>query len=545
MALKNSRSQCGECGSSDGWAEREEGGGYCFSCEHTVAGSGGTYTPQPQESPFLKVTDNTMITTVDIRPLGSRRIDKKTCEKYGYGFGEHKGKEVAVGSHENEAGEVVAQQIRSTKADGSKQFLIAGDASKMRLWGITKVRPNGRMLIITEGYEDCMAVSQVFGNKYPVVSLPRGTTSAKAAIKQDLKWISGFEKVVLCFDEDPAGKKAITSVRHLFKPGTLFVARLPLNDPCEMLKAHRSDELYRAIWDAPQWTPSSLLHGEDLWADAAKTDDEEKVGPYPWEGLNNKTAGMRYSEITMWCAGSGIGKTTFTNEVAGHLLSEEHNVCVIGLESKPRRTVRALATVHATLPMATDFDESMVPALEAAAKDWGDRLWVFDGWGYNDVDALMNLIRWAAKGLDCRTVILDHVSIIVSGMDTDDERRSIDTLMTALRSMVEEAGINLQLVSHLKRPSGKGHEDGGEVSLSQLRGSASLAQLSDMVIGLERNQQDMEEDAKNTTCIKVLKNRYNGRTGRACYVRYSEETGRLSEFTPDETDNNPEDSDFS
>ena len=45
------------------------------------------------------------------------------------------------------------------------------------------------------------------------------------------------------------------------------------------------------------------------------------------------------------------------------------------------------------------------------------------------------------------------------------------------------------MVSHLKRPDGKGHEEGAVSSLSQLRGSASIAQLSDMVIGLERNGQ--------------------------------------------------------
>ena len=55
--------------------------------------------------------------------------------------------------------------------------------------------------------------------------------------------------------------------------------------------------------------------------------------------------------------------------------------------------------------------------------------------------------------------------------------------------LVQETGITLFMVSHLKRPDGKGHEEGAASSLSQLRGSASIAQLSDMVIGLERNGQ--------------------------------------------------------
>jgi twinkle protein len=83
------------------------------------------------------------------------------------------------------------------------------------------------------------------------------------------------------------------------------------------------------------------------------------------------------------------------------------------------------------------------------------------------------------------------------------------------------------LVSHLKRPDGKGHEEGAPTSLSQLRGSAAIAQLSDIVMGMERNQQDPE--SKNISNIRVLKNRFTGETGLATTLKYDKETGRLSE----------------
>ena len=59
-----------------------------------------------------------------------------------------------------------------------------------------------------------------------------------------------------------------------------------------------------------------------------------------------------------------------------------------------------------------------------------------------------------AKSLDCKWIFLDHLSILVSGQDDGDERKSIDVLMTKLRSLVEETGVGLLLVSHLRRPSG-------------------------------------------------------------------------------------------
>jgi len=95
--------------------------------------------------------------------------------------------------------------------------------------------------------------------------------------------------------------------------------------------------------------------------------------------------------------------------------------------------------------------------------------------------------------------------------------------------MVQETGIGLIVVSHLKRPDGKGHEEGAVTSLAQLRGSGSIAQLSDMVIGLERNGQHEDPIERNTTHVRVLKNRFCGITGQACSLLYNHNTGRMIE----------------
>jgi twinkle protein len=101
---------------------------------------------------------------------------------------------------------------------------------------------------------------------------------------------------------------------------------------------------------------------------------------------------------------------------------------------------------------------------------------------------------------------------------------------------VQELGVGLFLVSHLKRTQGKAHEDGGQISLSELRGSQAIAQLSDMVIGLERDQQDDNPERRNTTTVRVLKNRYSGLTGACCYLKYDNFTGRMSETSKPKED---------
>ena len=158
------------------------------------------------------------------------------------------------------------------------------------------------------------------------------------------------------------------------------------------------------------------------------------------------------------------------------------------------------------------------------------RFFAFDHFGSISNDEILSKIRYMAKGLGCKWVILDHLSILVSGQEETDERKSIDILMTKLRSLVEGTNIGLLLVSHLRRPSGdRGHEDGRDVSLSHLRGSASIAHLSDSVIALERNQQAADEVEANTTVLRILKNRYTGDTGVCCHLFYDKETGRMTE----------------
>ena len=127
-------------------------------------------------------------------------------------------------------------------------------------------------------------------------------------------------------------------------------------------------------------------------------------------------------------------------------------------------------------------------------------------------------------------VIIDHLHMLVSATSEGDERRAIDNIMTRLRSLVEETGAGIILVSHLRRVSGdRGHENGVVVSLSHLRGSNSIAQLSDCVIALERNQQAEDDLESRTTKLRILKSRYTGDVGLATSLIYNPKTGRMSE----------------
>ena len=66
---------------------------------------------------------------------------------------------------------------------------------------------------------------------------------------------------------------------------------------------------------------------------------------------------------------------------------------------------------------------------------------------------------------------------------------------------------------HLNNNTQTPFENGGDITINNLRGSGGIKQLSDSIIALSRNQQAETEQERNTTKVSVLKNRYTGETG--------------------------------
>jgi twinkle protein len=258
---------------------------------------------------------------------------------------------------------------------------------------------------------------------------------------------------------------------------------------------------------------------------------------------------MRRGELVTITAGSGVGKTQICREIAYHLLNEGQTIGYIALEENTKRTALGLMGLDVNIPLHIDKEGVSHAVLKSAfANTVGSgRVYLYDHFGSLATDNLLNKVRYLAKGCDVGWIILDHLSIVVSGVDDGDERKAIDVIMTKLRSLCEETGIGLILVSHLKKPSGdKGWEDGLQISLNSLRGSAGIAQLSDICIGVERNQQG---DNPDVSLIRVLKNRFTGETGIATHLHYNRETGRMTEVADpnafqDETQNELVEQDF-
>ena len=519
MSYKATHQPCPKCNSSDAYSVSDNGWGHCFSCNTNIKEEEGAeveYTPKKA----IKMTQ-----TVDIRAIHDRKLLLETAKFYKVGF------DMSDNLHFPLSGGK-ASKVRL--AGEEKKFRIEGNfADAKLLFGQELFPEGGKRIVVTEGELDAMSLYQMLG-KYnvPVISVRNGAQSALKDVKENYKYLDTFEEVVFWFDKDEAGEKAVEECALVFSHKAKVVKGLEgYKDANDYLVANASAKAMKCFWDAQVWTPANIVNISSL-RDAISKPMAKADAEYPYEGINKITHGIRKGELITITAGSGLGKSQFVKEIGYHILqTTQDRLGLMFMEESMEKTALSFASLHANkpfhIPTTECTMEEKLEAFDAVALE--QRVFMFNHFGSSDVDDIVATVRYMAKALDCKYIMLDHISIIVSAQSNGDERKAIDEVMTKLRTMVESTGVSLILVSHLKRPEKKGHEEGAVTSLAQLRGSASIAQLSDMVIGLERNGQADCPIKRNTTSVRVLKNRFSGITGKAADLFYDAKTGRMYE----------------
>lgn len=551
MAFVKFHLPCDECGSSDAVSVNDDGSGYCFSCEtfHKEYDNSLTgYKMQP-----IKInTYSKPSFGGEFYPLTDRNISVDTAKKYNVrSVRDHRGNIVEHSYPYYINNEAVASKVRKT---ADKSFTWTSTPKGTGLFGQQLFQTGGKFLTIVEGECDAMAAYELLGSKWPVVSIKNGAASADKDIKESLEFVESFETVVICFDNDKVGREAARKVARLLRPGKVKIYTLPeeFKDPNEMLRKAQHKAFVMGWWDSKAYTPSGVVSATSDIHNYLNREQKKSI-PYPWSGLNEKLEGMRLGELITLTGGTGLGKSSVTRELEHWLINNtSDNIGIIALEENRNRTIDGVLSIEANKKLHLNSVRDTVPIQQLEAlhnKVFGgdntDRVWVYSHLGMNDLESVFSKLRFMIIGCDCKWIVLDHLHMLVLLALENDERKAIDMIMHRLRSLVEETGVGMILVSHLRRIDGnRGHENGIETGLNHLRGSQSIAQLSDAVIGLERNQQSDDKIEASTTRVRVLKSRYTGDVGLATSLYYEYNTGRLQEVATDSNLTIIEDEDY-
>lgn len=484
---------CPVCASSDAYCEYDDGHGWCFSCSH--------YKPA-----------NVVDTDVSYQYLPFRSIDKETYQKYNAKTKvSSEGKPLSIGfTYPN--GSVKIRQI------DKKAFHTVGDIAKGGLYG-RNIFPGGsaRYITVCEGELDALSLHQIL--QAPVVSV-QSSTSAVRDCTVDRAYLNSFERIYLAFDNDAQGREAAGRVAKLFDYNKLYSVKLERKDANEYLQHGEGDQLKKIWWNSKKYLPDSVVSSFHEFDRILR--EIPRMGiPYPFPTLNYMTYGIRRGESVLITAQEGVGKTEIMHTIEHQILKETDDaVGAIYLEEPKRRHLQALAGIELKSPVhLPDYDPGVDRIYRALTEVVGDdeRLHIYSHFGSDDPDVLLDTIRFLVSARNCYYIFFDHITMAVSGLGGEDERRALDYLSTRLEMMVKELNFALIFVSHVN-------------DLGQTRGSRNISKITDIRIDAVRDVINPDPVIRNTTKLTVSKNRFSGRTGPAGDLLFDPQTYLLKEF---------------
>ena len=531
--MKNyKQTECPKCDSSDAFTIYEDGA-YCFSCNYSTnkVNNNNNLVKESQSNMLEEIKD------LNSFAITSRGISKQIVDHFGIKMSVNP--DGSGGSHfypytNKYDGKVIAWKERKLPKD----FIIHGNFTNVELFGQASAT-GGKTLVITEGELDACAVAQAFLSKYnkiySVVAIP--SASGCNTLLQEREWVQKFDSVILFFDQDEAGKKAIEKAAKIIGAGKVKVAKLLEKDPCEQLLKHGFQSLIDSYWSAQTWSPAGIITGESIW-EQYKERQSTKSLPYPdcLKGLNDKLKGIRHGEITLFTSGTGSGKSTVVKEIILDLLHKtKDKIGLISLEESVGDTAEKF--IDMVLKRGTrETVEPTQQERDAYLEVFGnENLVLLDHQGSVGDSSLIDKIEYMAL-MGCKYLILDHITIAVSeGTEGLSGNEAVDKVMSDLLKIVKKHNVWLCLISHLRKAPGGGtsFEEGKLASIDDIKGSGSIKQISFDIVTFARNLVSEDPTERNTIRFRVLKSRFTGLTGSAGGAIYNPDTGRLASSNTD------------
>ena len=502
-----------------------------------------------------------------------RKVSKSTCERFGIraALSEKDGKTVEAYYFPsyNQKGQVVGfmkQDITKGKEEEGHWTAVGSVSIQNKLFGqdvaesINRKRAN---VVVTEGQWDAVStfqalVDSVKNTKYEgmepqVVSIPLGTKNAVEAILHNEAFVTSFDAATWFFDDDhctPAeAKKGILKGHEAREAvsGALIdsglsmmtvVAQDGFKDASDYLQAGKSSELAKLVQFGKK--PFST----EKVVDASEISFETIIEPQPkgvmidcFPKLMERLYGFREKELTMILAPSGVGKSTVCSILADRFMKDGHKIGMIFLEEGNKDTFQRLIAAELKVnylkfkrnPLAVASKEAIKEVYDSIVNN--EKLVMLDHFGSMPIDTLMAKVKNMVLVKGCKYILLDHLSMVVSGNESENERKELDIVMTALASFCAANAVHLIVVCHINRSDSaqflpqKGQEDKPfwvNVRKESARGSAALEQCSWNILGIE--PEILPDFSRGRVRIKVLKTRFGDSLGIADVFTLDQET---------------------
>ena len=464
----------------------------------------------------------------EYHPLTDRRIRGETLEKYKVKVELDSDGNVAKHHYPyyNQDGDMCGIKTRIVK---KKKFFGKGNTSKEnKLFGQQLYKPGGITLTICEGELDAMSAYEMFGNKYNFVSVNNGANCVDN-IKANLEFIDSFETVVICFDDDEAGREAAKKIAPIIGQNKCKVLTLSKHkDPSEYLMAGDGREFQQEWWEAKPYTVSGVASIDDMKLALLNYRETELIPlPHSFGELQEMTrGGLARGELTSIIAHTSIGKTTILNELIYHFANRtKEKIGCFMVEDNIDETIRKVVSVHRQenlqllKPGDIDVDSVMEDALDVG---FGTRIQLYDdGGGSIDIDEMFSKIRYFIKSLGCTVILIDPLHTAIKNLSNE----NIEEVMDRFIKICKETKACIILSTHTRKPDDGSHPH--KISEYDVKGSGAIPQACHNNILFSRDKLAENPVERNSIRIRVPKLRRTGQTGEGGWAYFDSITGRL------------------
>lgn len=388
-----------------------------------------------------------------------------------------------------------------------KKFSTEGPINDAGLFGRDKFNIGSKKTVtITEGEIDAPSIYQALGGNSACVSVQSASTALRDC-KHDFEWLNSFEKIILAFDNDEPGQKAARQVAALFDFNKVYHIKFEkFKDSNEFLENGAIRELSEIWSNAKKYTPDHIINTFAEVAESLKEAREETIGTYPHPTLQSKLYGLHRGELVVFKGMEGIGKTEIFRAIEHHLLKTQPDlrIGIVHLEEDKSTTIKGVATYEldtpCNLPDVGVSENDVLAAYRKAVGGREDRLYIYTMFGGDDPDDVLESVRFLVSKGGVDIIFLDHITMLVTGNENDDERRKLDYISTKMKKMAKELKFCLVIISHV-------NDDG------KTRGSRNITKVANTVIHMSRDLTSTDEIVRNTLNLSIEKARLTGRTG--------------------------------
>jgi twinkle protein len=381
-----------------------------------------------------------------------------------------------------------------------------------------------KKVTITEGELDALSAAQMLKSSYlnPVVSLPSANPSKKLWDNCH-DWLNSFDQIILSVDTDEAGNAVADKIAKMFPNKVYRVDHSRFKDANEFLQKNAGAEFKSAWWNAKKYTPENVLNTTEQFLSLYRDTPEHQYVPTGIQALDDKIMGLMQGHFTVIKAPTGIGKTEVMRYLEYNMLQRKVPIAAWHLEETKLRSLLGLVSYELNdnltrrdLIDEKQAEEQVVEAIKKLTKDeLFYQFYLSDGQGADD---LIDQIRFFSQAAGCKFVFFEPIQDVVAGLSEDSKEQMLADLSVRLSKLAAELNVGIITIAHTN--------ENGDPKYCKM-----IGQRASVIIDLQRDKEADTLEERNTTYIRVEKNRPCSEEGAAGKMRFSTDTFTLREVS--------------